>query len=160
VRLSTSVFAGDIAEGGSWACLHLKELAICFLFEESEQDLQPLVFERLSALTRLERLIMWASPTDNAGHGKILEFRLDCGMGKLAGLQQLTFIRFDIQRLQNGIRTDYYYPQLGMDEVAWIIDHWKRLEVIKGHFNRNWLLAYVMAIDLESHGILNDEVTA
>ncbi|KAF9159039.1 hypothetical protein BGX20_003123, partial [Mortierella sp. AD010] len=44
------LFAKDAVEGGEWACLSLKILKVEFRFEESEQDLQPLIFGRLSSL--------------------------------------------------------------------------------------------------------------
>ncbi|KAF9359103.1 hypothetical protein BGX34_008549, partial [Mortierella sp. NVP85] len=50
-----SIFAKDIVEGGPWICQQLQKLVICVLVAGSEQDL-PLIFERLSTLTRLEHL--------------------------------------------------------------------------------------------------------
>lgn len=118
----------DIAEGGPWVCLQLRMLALCFWVGESDQDLQPLVYERMSTLVRLERLKMHAFDTFD---GRVLEFRLECGMDKLASLRNLTAIFF----VSNG--QGPYIPQLGMDEVAWMKVHWKKLEGIVGRLNRN-----------------------
>lgn len=53
-----SVSAKHVVEREPWVCQQLRELEIWFQFEESEQDLHQLVFERLSTLIRLDRLKM------------------------------------------------------------------------------------------------------
>ena len=92
-----NIAARDIAEGGPWVCQHLRELMLCVRVRKTEQDLQPLVFEYMSALVRLQRLEV---PIEN--HEDIdgaLHFRLDCGLRHLANLKELTFVSFS----QSGI---------------------------------------------------------
>ncbi|KAF9349492.1 hypothetical protein BGX34_001766 [Mortierella sp. NVP85] len=124
-----SVPATDIVKGGPWVCRRLRELRICFLFEKSEKDLQRDVFGHLSTLTRLERLEMSApehEPYEDVG---ILEFRLENGMGQLGTLQQLAHLRFDS-------KSDAHLPQMGKNEVVWMLYNWKQLKTIRGRLNR------------------------
>jgi len=147
--LSTKdVFAKEIAERGPWVCQHLRELEICFCFQESEQDLHQLVYEHLSTLTRLERLTITypGSRTIDANEG--LAFRLDCGLGRLASLQQLMDLCFSIS-------DNPHFRQLGMEEAVWMVENWKNLETIIGLFNRNTdeeVKAQLVSV-FESHGI-------
>lgn len=113
--------------------------------EESEQDLQRLIFERLSALVQLEELIMWLSMSENA-YG-VLKFRLECGLGLLASLQQLTTLRFFRDSASE------YVPQLGMDEVTWMVDNWKKLKSIKGRLNSDQLIESQLQRTIECHDI-------
>jgi hypothetical protein len=136
-----SILAGDIARRGPWVCQQLRELYLRLLFEESEQDLHQLVFEHLSALTRLERLTMLN--TSRMDHENGLAFRFDCGLGRLASLQQLTDLQFGLER----------FPQLGMEEVAWMVDNWKKLKRINGCLNSDKEVRAQLESVLESHGI-------
>ncbi|KAF9353869.1 hypothetical protein BGX34_011336 [Mortierella sp. NVP85] len=145
VLQAKDVFAKDIAEHGPWVCQQLRKLKLCFRVEESEQDLQRLIFERLSALVQLEELIMWLSMSDNA-YG-VLKFRLECGLGLLASLQQLTTLRFFRDSASE------YVPQLGMDEVTWMVDNWKKLKSIKGRLNSDQLIESQLQRTIECHDI-------
>lgn len=58
VLLAKGVSSKDVEKRGPWVCQQLRELKIWFHFESQERHLQALVFERISTLTRLERLIM------------------------------------------------------------------------------------------------------
>ncbi|KAF9349383.1 hypothetical protein BGX34_001832, partial [Mortierella sp. NVP85] len=58
VLYAGDVSAKDIVKHGPWACEQLREMTIHIQVGESEQDLQWLVFGRLSALERLEKLTM------------------------------------------------------------------------------------------------------
>ncbi|KAF9358956.1 hypothetical protein BGX34_008630 [Mortierella sp. NVP85] len=143
VLLAKRVFAIDIAERGPWICQQLRELEIWFQFAESEQALHPLVFERLSTLVRLERLNMSydeACLEDHVG----LEFRLDCGLGRLASLQQLTGFGFYLEAPS---------PELGVEEVTWMVDNWKKLKMVKGPLNSDKTVAAQLKEIIESHGI-------
>jgi hypothetical protein len=155
---ATSITAKDIAEGGAWICLKLRELAICFLVDESEQDLQPLIFEHLSTLVRLEKLALWPSPIIEDDQGRVLEFRVGCGLKKLASLQQLTSLtfgkiggRFIIWMMFH----DYtpFCPQLSMDDIVWMVDHWWLLKMIEGPLNEDKVLEEQLICELRSCGI-------
>lgn len=119
--------AEEIAKRGPWVCHQLRELKIGFRIRDSDRDLRPLIFERLSTLTQLQELGMWSPRYDN--DDGVLEFQLEHGMWQLASLQQLSSIHFHTFILEP------YYPQLGMEEVAWIRDNWKKLRWIKGYLN-------------------------
>ncbi|KAG0237992.1 hypothetical protein BGX31_003384 [Mortierella sp. GBA43] len=126
------IFARDIVKGGPWICQRLCELSICFLFEESERDLQPEIFGRLSTLNRLERLSM-ATPSRyiTIGEYHVLEFRLENGLRRLESLHQVRHVYFD----SDAYNDRYYIPQLDKDEIAWILLHWKKLESMYGTLN-------------------------
>ncbi|KAI8354827.1 hypothetical protein B0O80DRAFT_449798 [Mortierella sp. GBAus27b] len=50
------IFARDVVDGRPWVCQRLRELDLCFLFEESERHLQSEIFRRLSTLVRSQYL--------------------------------------------------------------------------------------------------------
>ncbi|KAF9353868.1 hypothetical protein BGX34_011335 [Mortierella sp. NVP85] len=148
-----SVLAKDIAQGGPWVCQQLRELKLYFRVREKEQDLQPFVFERLSTLTQLEVLIM-KYPYGGDDYQSLstdvcqdaLVFRLDCGMGRLASLRQLTELHF--------LDNPPYIPHLDVDEAEWMVDHWKKLKSIRGRLNEDDIVNARIKSILEPHGIL------
>lgn len=138
--ITGSVLAKDVAEGGPWACQLLRRLKTCFWFKDSEQDMQQLVFEHLSTLTRLERLTLDGYiPT---GEYNTLKFRLDCGLGQL--------INFQLEILKFG---KYYETGMGVEEVEWIVTNWKKLKRIYGKLNDDPAVEVIQATALQSHGI-------
>jgi len=143
------IFANDIAEGGPWVCQQLRELKIRIRVKETEQDLQPLVFERLSTLVRLTTLDMgcWIG----SYQGGVLGFRLDCGLRQLASLQELRTLVFD------GGFTARPRQQLEMKDVEWMIDNWKRLKGIYGHLNKDQEVEAQLKDHLGNRGILHGE---
>ncbi|KAF9355449.1 hypothetical protein BGX34_010481 [Mortierella sp. NVP85] len=147
VLRAKNVSAKDIAEHGPWVCQHLRELEICFHVGDSDQDLQPLIFKRLSTLVRLKHLklnsFLRSVITDS-----VLEFRLECGMGQLSTLQQLASLAFGVHS-----RNMRYFPQLGMDEATWIMDNWKNLKLIKGRLNKDQEIDIQLKSAFKSHGI-------
>jgi len=142
-----SVLAGDIAGRGPWICQQLRELKIWFRFEESEQNLHQLVFERLSTLVRLEQLTIEHPLISHTGHKEGLVFRFDFGLERLASLQQLTDLSFGPGRVRGR------FPQLGMGKAAWMVDNWKKLKRIKGCLNSNNEIRARLVGAFESHGI-------
>jgi len=139
------IFANDIAEGGHWVCQQLLELKMRIRVKGREQYLQPLVFERLSTLVRLTTLDMNCTNGDN-GEG-LLEFRLDCGLGQLASLQELRTVVF-----YNGY-TLKPWQQLEMKDVEWMIGSWKKLKGIHGGLNRDPDVNAQLKDLLGKHGI-------
>jgi len=143
-----SIYAKDIAEGGPWLCRGLRKLVILFLVRETEQDLCPLVFERLSTLTRLTTLDMgYPIETDNDTLGSSLQFRLDCGVEQLACLQELRTVGFysgyHVERKQ----------QLGTKDVEWMAGNWRKLKAVNGNLNKNPEVDRQLRCVLRSHGI-------
>jgi hypothetical protein len=149
------VFAKDIAERGPWVCHQLQKLLVCFRVGESQQDtqLQQLVFQRLSTLTRLKKLMMWI-PELYETVESVLEFRLDCGLNQLESLQELTEVIF--LRRAYTLEGDYI-PQFGMDEVAWMADNWMKLRKITGRLNTDVQMESQLITTVRSSGILYEE---
>jgi hypothetical protein len=140
------VDARNVAERGLWVCQQLRELSIQFLMDPSEQDLQQLIFERLSTLVLLEQLTL-DYDRDGNGHYDVLDFRLDCGLGQLAGLQQLTSVWLYTPRYSS------WGVNLGMEDVVWMVDNWKKLATVRGHLNKDAELRFQLECVFESHGI-------
>jgi hypothetical protein len=128
ILCAKGVLARDLVAGGPWVCHRLRKLSICFLFGESEQDLQQEIFGRLSTLSRLVQLTMHTPKHQSYEEEGRLEFRLENGLDQLASLQQLTSLSFD---KENGP----HIPQLGKDEVVWMLANWKKLTIISGKLN-------------------------
>ncbi|KAF9364893.1 hypothetical protein BGX34_012201 [Mortierella sp. NVP85] len=122
------VYARNVAERGLWACQQLRELNIQFLMDPSEQDLQQLVFERLSTLVRLERLTLDYDRCGDYRHD-VLHFCLDCGLGQLAGLQQLTYVWLYTPSYSS------WCSNLGTEDVVWIVNNWKKLKTTSPNYN-------------------------
>jgi hypothetical protein len=135
-----------ITERGPWACQHyLRELTAGIQVGQNEEALQPLVFERLSTLTRLEMLEI-LTPMPNSRRS-MLAFRLECGLGQLAHWQHLSVLQFSMEWYN--INT----PQVGMYEVAWMAKHWKKLRSVSGHLHHDMEMELQLRIMFESHGI-------
>ncbi|KAK3819577.1 MAG: hypothetical protein J3Q66DRAFT_334944 [Benniella sp.] len=139
------VMAGDIVAGEPWVCQQLRKLTACFWFQESERNLQQDIFWRLSTLTRLEELTMRILKMD-VGNGYALAFRRDCGMEHLESLRELTTFRFlsDV---------DSIHAELGMYELKWIEEHWKKLKILEGRLNSDHEVDAQLKRALEAHGI-------
>jgi len=140
VLKANDVFAKDVAERGPSICQRLRKLTICFRFQDSEQDLHQLLYERLSTLIRLECLIIEYPIADRSGCSEGLMIRLDCGLGHLASLQQLT--NFSIVTTYNN-----RFCQPGREEVVWMVKNWRKLRRIAGRFSDDNVSVF------ESHGI-------
>ncbi|KAG0238176.1 hypothetical protein BGX31_003349 [Mortierella sp. GBA43] len=146
-----NVFAKGVVEGGPWTCQQLRKLRTCILFEESERDLQKEMFKRLSTLTRLETLIMAAPGYDLNGQEnlRVLEFRLENGLGQLASLSQLRAVVFEPNMPGYHVDEDgfeeivnrRYFPQIGVDEIAWMKLNWKKLGRLSGFLNSDFTLS-------------------
>jgi hypothetical protein len=119
----------DVATGGPWVCTGLKQLSGCFRFHpDTIHQFQPLVFEQLSKLTRLEELSVCgrfcASTRRFLAFQESLDLRLEYGLGKLSTLRSLRYIDF----------TDTE-QKMGEQEIEWIAEHWKSLSEVKGILN-------------------------
>ena len=148
---SAGVLARHVAERGPWVCQQLRELRIRFLFDPSTQDLRQLIFERLSKLVGLEQLTLDYGHSRRGSGYDGLECRLDCGLGQLASLQQLTFVWFNTPNNRWGI--DWGSPSLGLEEAEWILENWGKLERIKGNLNKDLKLRAQLTKVLRSRGI-------
>jgi hypothetical protein len=107
-----------------WACeSSLRYLGGGFNVDESTEEAgQRVLLERLSRFRKLESLsLMCELP-----RSKSLDLRLESGLDQLATLTQL--------RVINVVHTD---QEMTMNEVEWILKHWKNLRRFNGalHYN-------------------------
>ncbi|KAF9361591.1 hypothetical protein BGX34_007051 [Mortierella sp. NVP85] len=118
---SGNISARDIVQDEPWVCQSLQELVVGLRVGETEQDLQPLIFERLSSLVRLKILSMYKPWDDNCDEG-VLNFRLDCGLGQLVTLKELALIAFPDSK------SGTMMQRLEMEDVEWMMNYWKNLK--------------------------------
>jgi hypothetical protein len=133
-----------VTEGKPWVCLRLKvlELAFCFDPPSTVGHLQPLIFDRLSKLTRLEELRMTGPDRQYEPCGRV-DLRLASGLDKLSTLWLLRSI--DLLNV---------FQCLGDAEVDWISEHWKCLTLFRGRlFGRGNAVSEAWGKRLDRHGI-------
>ncbi|KAI8604493.1 hypothetical protein EDD21DRAFT_412021 [Dissophora ornata] len=119
------VLAKDVVEGKPWVCLSLQSLVICFMFCGTEQHLQPLIFERLAKLTRLEYLFSGtAKAYFQEKYTVPLQFCLESGLDALSGLWRM-----------NCFTTRGDSTFLGESELRWMLVHWKDLISVSAEAN-------------------------
>ncbi|KAF9109957.1 hypothetical protein BGX27_006954 [Mortierella sp. AM989] len=119
---SSSIYAKDIVDGQLWVCLSLKVLQVAIIFESAHQDLQPVVFDRLSRLICLETLRIGTSVAGRRFYfGRTLDLRLSSGLGALAKLTNL-------KHLSANSTTQ----KLGEEDLRWMVASWRKLESVEG----------------------------
>ncbi|KAF9347742.1 hypothetical protein BGX34_002915 [Mortierella sp. NVP85] len=144
------IFAKDIVHGGSWVCQQLRDLRMCFRVGKAEQDMQHLIFERLSTLVRLETLDMGIYPFEDDNDDGVLAFRLDCGLAQLATLRELTSLGFYRGGSTKMVKL---MQQLGRDDVEWMRESWAKLKIIYGRLNEDMEAEAELEEILISHGV-------
>jgi hypothetical protein len=77
----------------------------------------------------------------------VLAFRLDCGLGQLATLRELTGLGF-----YPGGSTKMM-QQLGRDDVEWMTENWPKLKIINGRLNEDIEVEAELEGILTSHGV-------
>ncbi|KAF8983205.1 hypothetical protein BGZ46_010667 [Entomortierella lignicola] len=117
--------ANDIVESKPWVCLSIRRLEVRIEFGELDQMLQPLVFKRLSVLTRLETLEIgdgWSRKIPPY-HDR-LDLRLASGLGHLSSLRLLKSM-------------DITFSRQSMEEadIRWMLTNWSRLESVGCELN-------------------------
>ncbi|KAF9350355.1 hypothetical protein BGX26_011464 [Mortierella sp. AD094] len=137
------IIAKDVIEDRPWACLSMKSLEICFSFSKQEQDLQAMIFERLSKLDRLEKLCTggWASWKKRSAE-EALDLRLEKGLSLLGNLRKMRQIN-----VHNTTQS------LEENEVRWMIANWRNLEELRGPLNQDSVITYNLMNILRQHGI-------
>ncbi|KAK3823255.1 MAG: hypothetical protein J3Q66DRAFT_331260 [Benniella sp.] len=140
------VDAHVVTEGKPWVCSNLKALVLrlCFSSASSVSHLQPLVFDRLSKLTRLQDLCMAGGFEDEGPdlqHG-VVDLRIDYGLGKLSTLRRL--YAFTIWQMDQ---------RMGDPEVDWILEHWRSLTIFTGSLNTDPAVDQALRERLKGHGI-------
>ncbi|KAK3823262.1 MAG: hypothetical protein J3Q66DRAFT_437653 [Benniella sp.] len=128
-----------VAEGKPWVCLRLMFLDLAFSFgpPSTLNHLQPLVFDQLSKLTRLEEWHI-TGPT-NCG----VDLRIEKGLHRLSTLRLLrSVILHDI------------VERMGDVDVEWMLEHWKSLAEFRGSLNTyDDKIRRALENKLEGHGI-------
>ncbi|KAF9993773.1 hypothetical protein BGZ65_010652, partial [Modicella reniformis] len=131
--------ASVVAEGNPWVCTRLQKLRLIFFYEDSALPrLQPLLFDQLARLVRLEE---WCMGYSHAGfrHQQV-DLTLENGLGKLSTLRSLRSIDFGNT-----------CQEIGQQEIDWILEHWTELENIK--YRRNASVNGVLKKRMMEHGI-------
>ncbi|KAK3823246.1 MAG: LOW QUALITY PROTEIN: hypothetical protein J3Q66DRAFT_331240 [Benniella sp.] len=122
-----------VTEGGPWV---LKVLNLTFCFDPPST---PLVFDRLSKLTRLEELRMLGPRKQY----NIVELTIEYGLHKLSTL-----------RLLRSITHRPMVERMGDTEVDWMLEHWKSLTVFDGDLNtHDPALRGALQRRMKKHGI-------
>jgi hypothetical protein len=121
--------ATDVAAGKPWVCLRLKSLATCFRFDPTTIDhLQPLVFDQLSRLSRLEELHVDGRPERNGWEypdfQETFDLRLEKDLDKLSTIRSLCQISFRDTK-----------QKMTEEEIKWVLKHWPRLSQVSGQLN-------------------------
>ncbi|KAG0230245.1 hypothetical protein BGX31_005952 [Mortierella sp. GBA43] len=133
--------AKDMDANRPWVCRSMRELIVCVVFTETESDLQPMMFERLGTLVRLERLAiafrMWDVRRFRCG----LDLRLTNGLDRLQTLSELKHFSIGDQ-------------QLGMEEVEWMLMHWKKLKQVGGSLHADTTLREILKERLHAKGVM------
>jgi hypothetical protein len=129
---ATRIDAALVAEGKPWVCLGLQVLDLDFSFDPSTTHfIQPLLFDQLARLTRLQELYLRRKPLYGLREGapaspfhEALDLTLENGLYKLSTLRSLRVI-------------NYGHSKQRMDdqEIDWILEHWRRLKLISGKLN-------------------------
>ncbi|KAI8595082.1 hypothetical protein EDD21DRAFT_425721 [Dissophora ornata] len=111
-----------------WACLGLKRLHMIMGADSQSawcrHSLQQQLFLQLGRLTELQTLslghcILWMY--ENAYTHQGLDFTIEAGLSKLAGLQKLEELNIE------GI-----YQHMGEQDLEWMLGHWPKLRLLEG----------------------------
>lgn len=73
-----------------------------------------------------------------------LDFRLEAGLGQLAGLVRLE--RLDVEGIQQ--------QQMGVEDVQWMLRHWPSLRMVEGDLNYHKEEREVLDRIMSAHGFL------
>ncbi|KAF9397536.1 hypothetical protein BGX21_008772 [Mortierella sp. AD011] len=116
------ILAKDVVTDEPWVCLSIRKLSVCFMFDHTELDIQPLIFGRLSKLVHLESLGIggWSSLVVKP-LPFMLGLRLESGLGELAQLRKITEI--DVYNTNQ-------WPEEG--DIQWMLENWRRLRRFSG----------------------------
>ncbi|KAF9953505.1 hypothetical protein BGZ72_005361 [Mortierella alpina] len=128
---ATSINATDMVFGvsgkatetlDSWACLRLLELQLSVVgIAAADRGLQRGVYNQLSKLRELRVLGLGGHSLSTWFRIATLELSLDSGLGQLTELTELRVFNFS-----------YMCHDLGMEEVEYMMRHWKNLRTVVG----------------------------
>jgi hypothetical protein len=118
------LMAKDIRDGpGAWACRRLEVFRVKIRgFRDPLMDrIRMAVFRRFATLPLLR--VMHIGGVDQKEEGVVL--RLECGLGQLAGLEDLESVSVFPGCAQ----------KMKRDDVEWVRAHWRRLKVLEGNLH-------------------------
>ncbi|KAG0000262.1 hypothetical protein BGZ79_006127 [Entomortierella chlamydospora] len=116
------ILAKDVVADEPWVCLSKRKLSVCFIFDNTELDLQPMIFGRLSKLVHLESLgIGGRSLLVVKSLPFTLDLRLESGLGELAQLRKMAEI--DVYNTNQ-------WPEEG--DIQWMLENWRQLKRFSG----------------------------
>lgn len=119
--VSTWIDADLVANGKPWVCLGLKVLELGFVFNPPTLPVvQPMVFDQLSKLTRLEYWRLW-SPFEKKVPEDVMKLKLEYGLDKLQTLRALRILTFGFSG-----------QEMEDQEIDWMLEHWTSLGTIRG----------------------------
>ncbi|KAG0228282.1 hypothetical protein B0O80DRAFT_502296 [Mortierella sp. GBAus27b] len=144
--VSTRVHGKTIADGKPWVCLRLQVLELVVSFDpDTNEHVQPRVFDQLSKLRRLRVLSLWIHHRHDsiAPFQAAVDLRLANSLGKLSTLWSLEQIDWGNSE-----------QRMGEQEVQWILDHWVSLTQVEGRFTRtDYKMDDMLKNRLQEHGI-------
>ncbi|KAF9170894.1 hypothetical protein BGX21_008326 [Mortierella sp. AD011] len=117
----------DVVGGLPWMCLSLRILEVCIKFDDHSEDLQPVVFDRISLLIHLRSLAI-GSPGlwETMVFRQALDLRLVSGLGSLETLKNIRHFGF--------YNTTQRFSKV---EIEWMIEKWKKLDRVDGIVSDN-----------------------
>ncbi|KAG0308396.1 hypothetical protein BGZ98_008106 [Dissophora globulifera] len=139
----------DIVSGLPWIAFNLEVLCFSINMQSNDEQAddvsfetrQRLVFERLSALTRLRTLYVVNPLLDTKK--RTLDLRLKSGLSALSTLTRLESLRFNM-----GDRS------MDKEDINWMIESWPRLRWFRGKFTDDPDLFYTTKQWMNSRGIM------
>lgn len=141
---STWIDADLVIKGKPWVCFGLKKLVLGFVFSSSTLPaVQPIVFDQLARLTRLEHWCLWPY-TEGDVLQDTVALKLEYGLGKLQTLRELKYLI-----LENTLQ------EMEDQEIDWILKHWKALRYIRGRFCLEQHREQALTVRLQEHGIFS-----
>ncbi|KAG0248490.1 hypothetical protein BG011_010221 [Mortierella polycephala] len=122
-QMATSASADHPGPLSSWVCLKLQELQLSIIGISAERSLedQACVYDQLSRLTDLQILSLGGNGMSTWLRTQTLELSLQSGFDQLRTLKELRVFNFS-----------YMAHDLGMDEVEFMMEHWKKLRKVVG----------------------------
>ena len=120
---STESSSSSLSSSGSWVCLQLQELQLSISGIPPRSSFQDhiLVYDQLSKLTQLQILSLGGNCMSTWFRMQTLRLSLQNGFDQLSTLKELRMFNFS-----------YMDHDLGMAEVEFMMEHWKKLRKVIG----------------------------
>ncbi|KAF9208051.1 hypothetical protein BGZ59_010822 [Podila verticillata] len=158
------------SESQPWACLGLRRLQMMLslpnpndmirassantstttaITQASRDMTQQRLMEQIGRMTQLQELLLgpgsllWMYEQGFSCY-RGLDFRLEAGLGQLAGLVRLE--RLDVEGIQQ--------QRMGVEDVQWMLRHWPSLRMVEGDLNYHREEREVLDRIMSAHGFL------